>query len=296
MDDTHLQQACDACGQRMKIPRTFEGKVIKCRRCGDPFRVRTDSPMQPMHDTPRPDSEQANEPVSGIRESFGNLTSKKSLLKVLAGSLFLNFCFVVWVGSGDSSSSSGSSEPTTLAESESGSLKALQSELQSREALLQDRTEALNRKEREFEQQLQRATSEQDSPLNVRTEAVDGTAMVRVSVWDDTEAKPLHDRAEIWFRGHGSWFLKQAVKFGGGTRDLGRRQIGVIHSGDESIQLYPAGRDGEEVSIPLKMTQGMNPDGSARDMITVSIEDQQIKVVGLPVEEATGKSELTFKR
>ena len=30
-------------------------------------------------------------------------------------------------------------------------------------------------------------------------------AMVRVMVFDDTEELPLPTKAEIWFRGHGSW-------------------------------------------------------------------------------------------
>ena len=51
--------------------------------------------------------------------------------------------------------------------------------------------------------------------------------IVRVRVWDKTQNNPLHDKAEIWFRGNGSWWLKEETKFGSATKNLGRRKVGV---------------------------------------------------------------------
>lgn len=43
-------------------------------------------------------------------------------------------------------------------------------------------------------------------------------------------------------------------------------------------------------------TTEMDPDGSPRDCIIVSIADDQVEIVGLPVEAATGQAEMTVKR
>jgi hypothetical protein len=36
---------------------------------------------------------------------------------------------------------------------------------------------------------------------------------VRIAVYNDTEKRPLHDCAEIWFRGYGSWWTDDTGKF-----------------------------------------------------------------------------------
>lgn len=130
-----------------------------------------------------------------------------------------------------------------------------------------------------------------DSNVEIVAPAVDG--IVRVIVWDDTENRPIHDKAEIWFRGHGSWWLKpHSSKFGGEVKELGRRPFGVKLTGDESIQFYPEGRDGREINVPLMMTNTEHPDGVA-DNIEIKISDNSVEITGLPIKSATG--ELTMK-
>ncbi|MFA7123371.1 MAG: hypothetical protein WC212_04980 [Candidatus Delongbacteria bacterium] len=116
--------------------------------------------------------------------------------------------------------------------------------------------------------------------------------MVRVSINDDTKMKPIHDKAEIWFKGLGSWFFKSELKSGGTVKDLGKC------SSDKTVNLmiYPNSREGEEISIPIKMNSEMNPNGSPRDMITIDFSDEYFTVFGLPVKEANGKFELKYNR
>lgn len=119
-----------------------------------------------------------------------------------------------------------------------------------------------------------------------------GDAMVRVQVYDNTERKPLADKAEIWFRGHGSWWLKPDTRYGAAVKNLGRRELGK----KDTIALYPDGRGGQEIMIPFTMTSEMNPNGSARDSIIITISDNEVEVVGLPVKAATGDAEMKVKR
>lgn len=49
--------------------------------------------------------------------------------------------------------------------------------------------------------------------------------MVRVAVSDYTENNPVDDRAELWFRGHGSWWLKDELEFGGTVKNLVKGQF-----------------------------------------------------------------------
>lgn len=116
--------------------------------------------------------------------------------------------------------------------------------------------------------------------------------VVRVGVFDDTEKNPLHDKAEIWLRGHGSWWIKPEAEFGGTTKTLGRRKVGQ----EDNIYIYPDGRDGREVAVPFLMTSEMNPGGSVRDSIIITISDDEVVVVGLPIKAATGQAELRFNR
>ncbi len=115
---------------------------------------------------------------------------------------------------------------------------------------------------------------------------------VRVAVWDDTEKTPVHNRAEIWLKGHGSWFLKTELKDGGTTKTFGYMQSGAKHT----LFIYPDSRDGKEFSASFLLTEDMNPKGSARDMITINISDKELVIMGLPIKEATGEAEVKFQR
>jgi len=115
--------------------------------------------------------------------------------------------------------------------------------------------------------------------------------MVRVAIFDDTQKKPVHARAEIWFRGHGSWWLKREMQYGGTVKKLGKRPSGSR----QLLILYPEGRKGKELKIPYMMTDEMNPEGSPRDTIFIEISDTEVEVYGLPIKVATGKS-VKYKR
>ena len=138
------------------------------------------------------------------------------------------------------------------------------------------------------------AKTEPPEPIILR-ESPQGSGqpiMVRIAVWDDTQRKPIHKRAEIWFRGHGSWWLKRELQHGGTTKNLGLRPSGDL----QYLIIYPESRTGKELKVPYMMTDGMNPNGSPRDMISVAISDTEITVHGLPIKAATGKTELKYKR
>ena len=139
-------------------------------------------------------------------------------------------------------------------------------------------------------------TEPQYQAPDVSTTSHPRDAMVRVMVWDDTANKPLHAKAELWFRGHGSFWLKKETKFGAAAEDLGRRQVGIKFDGDDSIQFYPEGRDGQKINIPLMMTRKMNPEGSTRDSIMITISDDEIEILGLPLKAAIGNATMKVQR
>jgi len=122
--------------------------------------------------------------------------------------------------------------------------------------------------------------------------ASDEGTMLRVVVYDDTVKKPISEKAEIWFKGHGSWWLKRELKFGGTDKLLGRRPIGE----KDHVFLYVDGRKKKEIKIPIQMTSEMNPNGSHRDSLIINIGDKEVEVIGFPLEAAMGKTSTKFKR
>jgi len=116
--------------------------------------------------------------------------------------------------------------------------------------------------------------------------------MVRVGVHDDTDKRPLHSKAEIWFRGRGSWWIKTPTKFGSAVENLAEREPNV----KDTIHIYPDGRDGKEITVSIMMTAEMIPKGSTRDSLTIEISDTEVTVYGLPLKAATGEYEKKFKR
>ena len=113
------------------------------------------------------------------------------------------------------------------------------------------------------------------------------TASVRVMVHDGTESSPLGERAEIWVRGHGSWFLNQVT-----VKHIGGRKVGE----KDTIAIYPDGRQGVEMIAPFMVTGEMNPQGSVRDGIHVTITDRDVTVFGVPIKAATDDFEMKFDR
>ena len=123
-------------------------------------------------------------------------------------------------------------------------------------------------------------------------EPVAQSVMVRVQVWNETENRPLHEKAEIWLRGHGSWWIKSEVQLGAAAKNLAPREVGI----QDKLYIYPDSRDGREIEIAFMMTPEMNPNGSDRDSIIVTIYDDAVEVVGLALEATGGEVEQRFGR
>jgi len=135
-----------------------------------------------------------------------------------------------------------------------------------------------------------------EKKLAIEVEAAPATAKVRVIVFDDTVKKPIPRRAEIWFRGLGSWWLSRDT----GPKTLGPREIGQLLEGDDTLVIYPNGRgsndEGRRIDVPIKLTTEMNPEGSPRDAVTIEISDTVFTIGGLPVKAANQSKEIVIPR
>lgn len=101
---------------------------------------------------------------------------------------------------------------------------------------------------------------------------------------DETENRPLANRAEIWVRGNGSWWLTPGLREGGGwtAETLRTVRVGIR----DTVMLYVDGRDGGEIAIPFMVTPSMCPNGCGRDAILITITDNAVEVIGEPVSKA----------
>jgi len=113
------------------------------------------------------------------------------------------------------------------------------------------------------------------------------TVTVRVAVFYDTEKSPLPQKAEIWIRGLGSWWIAKE-----NVRNVPGREVGAT----DTIFVYPDGRSGKELSVPFKMTDEMCSQGCARDLISVDISDTHVVIHGTPIKAANGEFEVKLKR
>ncbi len=107
---------------------------------------------------------------------------------------------------------------------------------------------------------------------------------VRVSAWVHPESRELlSSDAEIWLQGHGSlWISRDPVKI------LGKRPLGQT----ENLHIYPDGRNGKQIVVPIKMTADMCPQGCDQDTILITITDDSVAVVGNAVKNRS----VTFSR
>ena len=113
------------------------------------------------------------------------------------------------------------------------------------------------------------------------------TVTVRIAMFDDTEKRPIPQKAEIWIRGLGSWWIaKESVK------NLSDREVGVTYT----MFIYPDGRSGKELRVKFKMTREMCPLGCARDLISVAISDTHVEIGGTPIKAANDEFEVKLKR
>lgn len=109
---------------------------------------------------------------------------------------------------------------------------------------------------------------------------------LRIGVWDLTENNPIHTRAEIWIRGVGSKYLKEAPFV------VGKFPVKV----KQECFFYSESRKRKEIMFTFMMTEDMNPNGSVKSTLWFRFYDEEVEVFGLPFTAATGKSELKFKR
>jgi hypothetical protein len=129
--------------------------------------------------------------------------------------------------------------------------------------------------------------------------------MVRIGIYDDTEARRIPEKAELWLKGAGSVWLQQkcdSLRNGSlscGPLDLGMRPVG------EMLELYvyvngrtldASGRETDELKVPFKLTAEMCAPGCARDRIIVAISDTTIEVYGAPLQAAGLKDIVKEKR
>lgn len=100
---------------------------------------------------------------------------------------------------------------------------------------------------------------------------------------DNTETNKLHSRAEVWFKGGGSWFMTNS-----GDTKLMPLPVG----GRGDLHIYPDGRDGAEIRVPLMLTSEMNARGSERDLVMISISDSTVTVSGSAVQAGSQEASL----
>ena len=101
---------------------------------------------------------------------------------------------------------------------------------------------------------------------------------VRVIAVDETDESPLASRAEIWVRGHGSWWIQQAMAELGdwGVGTLSIRRIGTR----DTLWVYPDGRNGKDIPIPFLVTGNMCRNGCPGDAIVITFTDGAVQVAG----------------
>lgn len=110
---------------------------------------------------------------------------------------------------------------------------------------------------------------------------------LKIAIWNDTvENKP---NLEVWIKGTGSWYPdKESMKFGG---DFFIPVEPFSNNGINEIYIYPDGREGNEISVEIIVTDEMIPK-SDRDTIHIEISDEVVKVWGTSIEGITKE----FKR
>jgi outer membrane murein-binding lipoprotein Lpp len=137
---------------------------------------------------------------------------------------------------------------------------------EARQQLLAERgrNDGVEPAEREYEE----AEQEPEPPADERV-------VLRVAVQDWTRNNPPAEDAEIWARGHGSWYPDLDGDGGGDVTDM---EI----TGDREFVVYPDGRDGPEIGLRLQPPEDLIA-GSVRDMVSVEIRDTRVLVSGTSI-------------
>ena len=118
------------------------------------------------------------------------------------------------------------------------------------------------------------------NPIEVEDEATQTDGTFRVSVTDYDENPGDYPEFEVWVRDYGSWFPN--FEFGGDLLEsVGPFPVGELIEGD--IYIYPFGRDGIEVAVPIRLSEEHISD-STRDMLSIYVEAGVLTVFGTVVE------------
>lgn len=129
--------------------------------------------------------------------------------------------------------------------------------------------------------------------------------MVRLAIFDDTVARRIAPRAEVWMRELGSvWLERACARLPSGELacapiDLGMRPVDApleLFIYADGRKLGPDGRESDEVRVTFKLTRDMCAAGCARDMLRLEISDKEIAVGGSPIHAMHGHFTRTFPR
>ena len=139
---------------------------------------------------------------------------------------------------------------------------------------------------------------------------------VRIAFFNDTEEKPitreritrrprrarpsiinpLSKNCRMWIRGFGDFYptRDRMWEFGGALIEkAGPFDVNSTHM----IYFYPDYSNERRVfKVPFKYLAGMNPEGSVRDMLTITVNDRTIVFWGTPITNVKGEREYTFSR
>lgn len=125
-------------------------------------------------------------------------------------------------------------------------------------------------------------SSNQDSPIepsspsgsSLEAAPRSGSFGITVNNYDSTK----YPEFEIWIEGRGSWFPN--LDEGDSLSGLGPFQLGDLV--EDSFYVYPFGRSGLEISVPLSL-QDDHITNSDKDRVQVWIEEDELYVVGSPI-------------
>jgi hypothetical protein len=112
----------------------------------------------------------------------------------------------------------------------------------------------------------------------------EGYFRISVMNFDETNLPKF----EIWVKGKGSWFPDFSTD-GDVISDIGPFLLGDIQ--ENSLFIYPYGRDGIEFSIPFKLPLD-HISNSVMGQLFVEIEDGHLKLVGEMIEGTEAKFRL----
>ena len=119
--------------------------------------------------------------------------------------------------------------------------------------------------------------AEASIPTETESEAIETEGTFKVSVMDYDENPGDYPEFEVWIRDYGSWF--PSFEFGGDLLEsVGPFPVGEVVEGD--MYIYPFGRDGLEVSVPILLAEDHISD-SDRDMLRIYIEDGTLTIFGV---------------